>query len=84
MDTRSELVETIGKIMWDAEKKTMTSTYAVLTHIVNYIENEPTVEKTRLLSLLRNITSNIQMLVHYRSDEDGDETMVGEHTPTNE
>ena len=84
MDTRSELVETIGKIMWDAEKKTTATTYAVLTHIVNYIENEPTVEKTRLLSLLRNITSNIQMLVHYRSDDDGDETMVGEHTMTND
>ena len=68
MDARNELVETVGKIMWGTEKETMATTYAVLTHLVNYIENEPVVEKTRLLSLLRNITSNIQMLVHYRCD----------------
>jgi hypothetical protein len=65
MDARNELVEKVGKIMWGTEKETMVTTYAVLTHLVNYIEDEPTVEKTRLLSLLRNITSNIQMLHAY-------------------
>ncbi len=66
MDARNELVETIGKIMWNAEKDSLRDSYAVLTRIVAYIEQEPEVDKERLLSLLRNITSNLQMLHGFR------------------
>jgi hypothetical protein len=66
MDARNALVETIGKIMWNAEKDSLQDSYVVLTCIVNYIEQEPEIEKERLLSLLRNITSNLQMIRGFR------------------
>jgi len=66
MDARNQLVSQIGKIMYNEDKKTLVTTYHILTMIVDYIDAEPAVEKDKLLSLLRNITSNIILVHGYR------------------
>ena len=66
MDARNKVVSDIGDIMWKQDKESLAASYAVLKILTKYIDTEPAVEKEKLLSLLRNITSNIQMIHAYR------------------
>ena len=66
MDARNKVVSDIGDIMWNETKDSLAASYAALKILTEYIHAEPTVEKEKLLSLLRNITSNIQMIHAYR------------------
>lgn len=65
MERRNTLVTTVGDFMWDKNRESLVTSYTVLKHIINYIENEEEIHKDRLLSVLRNITSNIQLLHAY-------------------
>jgi hypothetical protein len=66
MDARNKVVSTIGDLLWNEDKKTLVLSYTLLKILTEYIDAEPAVEKEKLLSLLRNITSNIQMIHGYR------------------
>jgi hypothetical protein len=66
MDARNKVVSDIGDLLWNEDKKLLAVSYTVLKILTEYIEAEPVVEKEKLLSLLRNITSNIQMIHGYR------------------
>ena len=83
MEERNKLMDAVGDLTWNLKKSELKNIYYILAWLTEYADNNPTVEKAQILSVLRNITSNIQMLVHYRCDED-DVTMGGDHTMTNE
>ena len=74
MDARNEVVSKIGDIMYSASTRELKIAYVMLHSITTYIESEPHIEKKHILSLLRNISSNIIMVHSYRDNESSSES----------
>lgn len=68
MDPRSTLVSTIGDITFDLPKGELRNIYSILHMITEYIDTNENVQKEQILSVLRNISSNVIMVYGYRND----------------
>ncbi len=69
MDPRSALVSTIGDLTFRLPREELGRIYYILDQITEYIDTNENVQKEQILSVLRNISSNVHMVQAFRVEE---------------
>jgi hypothetical protein len=69
MDPRSALVNTIGDLTFRLPRGELGRIYYILDQITEYIDTNENVQKEQILSVLRNISSNVLMVQAFRVEE---------------
>ena len=69
MDPRSALVSTIGDLTFRLPREELGRIYYILDQITEYIDTNENVQKEQILSVLRNISSNVLMVQAFRVEE---------------
>lgn len=67
---RSKLVSTICDPLYHADKTQLKAVYFALDAVIEYIAENPTLTNDQILSVLRNITSNIILINSLRLDDE--------------
>ncbi len=69
MDPRSALVSTISDLTFRLPREELGRIYYILDQITEYIDTNENVQKEQILSVLRNISSNVLMVQAFRVEE---------------
>ena len=69
MEDRNELVGSIGDLLYGLPKLELRNIYWILEKITQYVDTHEDVQKAQILSVLRNISSNLILIHQLRDDQ---------------
>lgn len=69
MEDRNELVSSIGDLLYSLPKSELRNIYWILEKITRYVDTHDEVQKAQILSVIRNISSNVIMIHQLRDDQ---------------
>ena len=69
MEDRNELVGSIGDLLYGLPKSELRNIYWILEKITQYVDTHDEVQKAQILSVLRNISSNLILIHQLRDDQ---------------